>query len=88
MGLYLREIIMTECKAHEVDFREANCMEGNFSHTDFTGSLFNHTNLHKADFSEASNYDINVLLNEVKKAKFSLPEAVNLLKGFDIELLD
>ena len=87
-GLGLKEIILTECIAHDVDFREADCSEADFSHTDFSNSLFNQTNLTKANFIEATNYRINVFYNQIKKAKFSLLEAVNLLKSFDVELVD
>lgn len=88
MGLSLREIIMTDCKAHEVDFRDADCTQGDFTATDFHNSLFNHTNLTNANFAEAVNYNIHVLFNEIKQAKFTLPEAANLLRSLDIELLD
>jgi len=87
-GLSMKEMIMTECSAKEVNFREADCTEANFSYTDFSGSLFNHTLLIRADFSEATNYDINVFENEVKKAKFSLPEAIRLLNYLDIEIVE
>jgi fluoroquinolone resistance protein len=87
-GLSLKEIIITECTAHEVDFREAYCSAADFSHTDFAGSLFNNTNLTKANFIEALNYRINPTFNKIKKAKFSLPEAISLLKSLDIELVD
>lgn len=86
LGLSLREIVMIECKAHDVDFREADCLDADFTYTDFTNSLFNKTNLYHADFSESTNYNINVLLNEIKKAKFTLPDAINLLNCLDIEL--
>ncbi len=88
MGLCLREIVMVECKAHDVDFRDCDCLEGDFTYTDFANSLFSHTNLTKANFTESSNYTIDVYLNEIKKAKFSLPEAVNLLNCLEIELID
>ncbi len=88
LGLHLSEITMIECKAHDIDLRETNCARANFSHTDFTNSLFNKTVLTEADFSEALNYNINVFFNDIKKAKFTLPEATNLLRCLDIELLD
>lgn len=87
-GLCLREITMTECTATEVDFREADCTSANFTHTDFTKSLFGKTNLTKADFTDALNYNIDIFLNETKKAKFSFPEVMNLLRCLDIELID
>lgn len=87
-GLFIREIAIVECNATEVDFREADCTNANFSYTDFTMSLFSKTNLTKADFSEATNYYIDIFLNVITNAKFSIPEAMNLLRCLDIELID
>ncbi|GAH27414.1 unnamed protein product, partial [marine sediment metagenome] len=55
-------------------------------YTDFTKSLFIHTNLTKADFTESINYNIDPNQNEIKNAKFSFPEVVSLLNHFDIEI--
>ncbi len=88
MGLCLRELEMIECKAHDVDFREADCLEADFSFTDFSNSLFNRTELSKANFADSTNYNINVFHNNIKKAKFNLPEAVNLLHCLEIEIVD
>lgn len=87
-GLYLQELKMEACQAHEVDFSEADCGHASFIQTDFAGATFHHTNLAKADFSDATNYAIDVGANNVEGAKFSLPDAVNLLRGLGIELID
>jgi uncharacterized protein YjbI with pentapeptide repeats len=87
-GLGLEEVVIEECKAHDADFREANMREANCSHTDFTNSLFGRTNLSGADFSEATNYDIDVFNNEIRKAKFTRYEALRLLDSLEIELKD
>lgn len=87
-GLSLKEIVMCECKAKEVDFRESDCTEANFTYTDFAESLFGKTNLSAADFSEAINYNIDIFNNVIKKAKFTLPDAISLLKYLDIEIRD
>lgn len=84
--LDLREISIQECKAHEVDFREANLNNASFILTDLHRSLFMHTKLEGADFSDAINYNIHPTENNIKKAKFSLPEAISLLDGFNIEI--
>ena len=84
--LELTEISIEDCKAHEVDFREADLSCGIFSQTDFSGSLFMHTKLHGADFRDAINYYIDPNQNEINKAKFSMPDAINLLQAFDIEI--
>lgn len=87
-GLGLSELKLEHCKAHDVDFRNGNFTKSKFLHTDFTNSLFMKTNLREADFSEAENYDIDIFNNEIKLARFSRHEAVRLLNGLDIELVD
>lgn len=79
---------MEECKAHDVDFRECNLTAASFTYTDFAHSLFRKTNLARANFTEAVNYDIDIQINEIKGAKFSRYEAARLLEGLGIELVD
>ena len=88
LGMNLREIRIVECLAEDVDFREANLTLADLTYTDFTGSQFLRTNLSNADFLAATNYNISILSNNVKKAKFSLPEAISLLRNLDIDLVD
>lgn len=87
-GLSLQEIVLDGCKAHNVDFREGDFSNANFTYTDLTGSLFANTNLSGADFCEASNYDIDIYQNQIEGAKFSRFEAVRLLDSLKIELVD
>ena len=53
-----------------------------------SNSLFSNTNLTKAKFSGAINYDININRNKVEKASFSRHEAVRLLDALGINLVD
>jgi uncharacterized protein YjbI with pentapeptide repeats len=87
-GLSLHDLVLEECKAHNVDFREGDFSHSNFSYTDLSGCFFGNTNLSAADFSEASNYDIDIYRNTITKAKFSRFEAVRLLDSLEIELVD
>ncbi|MGD9152274.1 MAG: GNAT family N-acetyltransferase [Gammaproteobacteria bacterium] len=87
-GLNLREINIVECRAHDVDFREADLTCANLTYSDFENSMFIESNLTEADFTFAENYRIDVNFNKIKGAKFMLPEAVSLLQGLDIELVD
>lgn len=87
-GLSLKEITVENCKAHEVDFREADFSDANLSFTDFLGSQFIRTKLISADFTESTNYNIDIELNEIKKAKFSFPEVTSLLKSLDIQIVN
>ena len=87
-GLELDEIIIEDCKAHDVDFREGSFKNASFKYTDLENSLFHTTNLTSSNFTDAINYNIDVYLNEIKWAIFSLPEAVNLLNSLEIELVE
>lgn len=87
-GLSFPELILEECKAHQVDFREGFFSSASFTYSDFSGSQFSQTDLAEADFSEASNYSIDVYQNRIKGAKFSRHEAVGLLESLEIELVD
>ncbi|MGE5431346.1 MAG: pentapeptide repeat-containing protein [Syntrophomonadaceae bacterium] len=85
-GLDLRRIEITESFAKEVNFENADLSKGKFNGTDFSSSKFKNTNLSFSDLREATNYDINPEFNKIKKAKFSMPEAMTLLQCFDIEI--
>jgi len=87
-GLDISGIVIAECKAHDVDFREGDFSQANFTDSDFSNSLFLKTNLSRADFTDAVHYNIDVYLNEIKQAKFSRFEAVNLLSSLDVVLVD
>ncbi|MCW8399480.1 pentapeptide repeat-containing protein [Legionella sp. PATHC038] len=86
-GLELQELIIEACIAHDVDFREADLRRANFKLTDFEKSQFVHTKLYASDFTEAHSYSINPTQNDIKKAKFSLPDAIHLLDGFEIQII-
>ncbi|MFP3855253.1 MAG: pentapeptide repeat-containing protein [Anaerolineales bacterium] len=88
LGLHMTEVKFEDCLAREVDFREANLVRAEFGETDLSGSLFQNTDLTGADLSRASNYQIAADQNMLSKAKFSLPEAMSLLYGMDIELVE
>lgn len=86
LGVYLHEVEIINCIAHGVDFREADMSNACLQGTDLKNSLFVHTNLTGADLTGAINYFINIHENKLKGAKFSLPDAVNLLRGLDIKI--
>ena len=88
IGLSLKNIQIQDCIAKDVDFREADLTEAVFTGTDFSESLFNQTNLTEADLSRSRNYHIDPGQNILKRAKFSMPEAMSLLYSLDIELTE
>ncbi len=77
--LYKSDLI--ECDFVNTDLSETNLFESNFS-----GSLFHNTNLMGANLINCANYNIDPLKNNIKKAKFSLPEALSLLNFFEITI--
>jgi len=87
-GLELKELIIEECKAHDVDFRSADLSDANFVLTDLERSQFMHTKLCSANFTDAVNYHIDPNENDIRKAKFSMPDVINLLHIFEIEIQD
>ena len=88
IGLSLKGIKIKDCAAVDADFREADLSQADFGGTDLSKSLFTNTNLSEADFSRARNYHIDPGQNELKQAKFSLPEAMALLHSMDIILVE
>ena len=58
-----------------------------FTNVDLSGTIFHNCDLCKADFSSAKKYDIDPQTNKIKEAKFSLPDAVGLLRGFNITII-
>lgn len=88
IGLALKHIVIRECIAIDVDFREADLTQADLTYTDFTDSLFIKTDLTEANLVHAKNYKINASLNVLKKTKVSLPEAMSLLHSLDIVLVE
>lgn len=88
IGLTLRKMTMKKCSAQEVEFSESDLSSANFSGTNFAKARFSQTNLTRANFEGATNYSIDLTTNKIAKAKFSLPEALSLLYGLDIVLVE
>lgn len=82
--LKLPGIKIVDCEAKDVDFTEADLSGGDFRDTSFEKSRFFKTNLTEANFGGARNYLIDARHNVLKKARFSLPEALSLLSSLDV----
>ncbi|NQT60514.1 MAG: pentapeptide repeat-containing protein [Bacteroidetes bacterium] len=59
-----------------------------FKRSHFNNTLFHNANLKEASFCKAEGYAIDPRVNDVRKAKFSVPEVLNLLSGVDILISD
>lgn len=86
--LNMKNAKILESKLMECYFTNTCLAAAEFSKTDLAGTVFHNCDLSKADFSSTRNYAIDPQVNVIKKAKFSLPEAITLLQIFDIHLVD
>jgi uncharacterized protein YjbI with pentapeptide repeats len=74
--------------ARHLDFEGADLTRADFAEADLEMTRFSHCDLTEANFVRASNYQINAAENTLHQARFSLPEAVNLLYSLDIVVED
>ena len=87
-GVSQERLEMIECSARDVDFRSGSFKNANFKASDFKGALFGQTQLEYANFSDASNTQIDLKNNHLKGAKFSRYEALFLLESMGVVLVD
>ena len=85
--MQLKEAIFKDSQCKEVDFSHANLEGASFEGSDLTGASFSQSNLVGANFQHAKNYTISPYKNKIKNAKFSLPEALNLLEELGIDIV-
>ncbi len=75
-------------KIKECYYLRSDLTEASFAEADLAGTIFHECNLARADFRGAINYNVDPKANQIKKAKFTMPEAMALLSHFDIVLED
>jgi len=83
-GKIAKKLQVINCQARDVDFTKSTLNESNFEGTDLLNATFYESDITQTNFVNARNYFINMYVNTVKQARFSLPEAINLLNNFDI----
>lgn len=67
-------------------FAKCEMQLANFKGVELHETEFYQCDLRKADFRDATGYKVDILGSRLKDAKFSLPEAVNLLADLKIKL--
>lgn len=93
----LRELSFDRLEMSESEFVDCQLMRCRFIRCDLKKSqwqksmfheqvFFEGCNLEEANFTEASGYEIDPVLNNIKRAKFQMPEAIALLAPFEIVL--
>ncbi len=88
MGMKLKKSILSNCILKEVDFYQADLTECDLRFSDLQEARFQETILKKANFQQAFNYQIDPITNKVRGARFNLPEAIGLLTGLGIIIVD
>lgn len=84
LGLKLSQSGFEHCSLKDVDFSEADLSKAHFSHASLENASFNEADLSAADFRGAKDYMIDPRFASLKKTKFSMPEAMTLLRSLDI----
>jgi uncharacterized protein YjbI with pentapeptide repeats len=87
-GMKIPAIQYVHCSMREADLTDTNLTGAIFTGSDLYMTVFQQTNLEKADLSEAHHFHINPVANKVKKAKFSREGLEGLLVGFDIKIVE
>lgn len=65
-------------------FDECDFMDSNFKGCRLERTQYIHSNMQKADFREAREYQIDIKTNKLSGARFSFPEVISLLNGIGI----
>lgn len=86
-GMNLENIHFKDCDLKYADFAEITAVNAVFDGCDFLHSTFDQSNLQGSDFTNATNYEINPLKNQLKKAKFSTSGLIELVSGFGIDII-
>jgi uncharacterized protein YjbI with pentapeptide repeats len=82
----MKNISFCESKLKECYFTNTILHGADFNEVDLSGSVFHNCDLSLADFTSAVRYEIDPRTNKLKNAKFSLPEALGLLRGLDVTI--
>jgi uncharacterized protein YjbI with pentapeptide repeats len=82
-----KRAILTDCDAFDSDFGGAKLLGADLTRTRFHACRFTGADLSGADFSHATGYDLDVRTEKLTRAKFTLPEAMNLLAPFGVDIV-
>ena len=82
--LNLDETLFENCILKDCEFQNTSLKRVIFKNSNLQKSHFHQCKLAEADFTSAKNYFISIERNDVKKAKFSMPEALSLIEGLGV----
>jgi len=76
----------SDCEIPESTFSACNLSGAKFTGCALDNTEFYNCDAMGADFRDASGYRIDIMSNKLKNARFSFPEAMNLLGGLGIRI--
>ncbi|MBF0597149.1 pentapeptide repeat-containing protein [Faecalibacter rhinopitheci] len=85
-NLQLQKIHFKNCALENVDFAYADLSQAYFENCNLKGSIFDQTNLEKANLITAENFSINPTQNKIKNTHFSKENCIGLLDTFQIKI--
>ncbi|MBN7812677.1 pentapeptide repeat-containing protein [Algoriphagus sp. H41] len=85
-NLKLKKSVFKACRLLEVDFSQADLGGASFVGSDLSGTVFDRSQLEKADFREALHYRIDPETNKIKGARFDLEGLPGLLGKWGIKI--
>jgi len=84
--LDLRQMKFINSLIRDTGFEECNLERAHFDKCNLEQTVFISNNLQKANFETSKNYLIDPKYNDIKKAQFSLPEALSFLSLLPIKI--
>ena len=85
-GVKLGRCQFVDCDLRRADFTGADLREVALDGCELTEAVFEATDLRGADLREAAGYTIDPVRNRVRGARFSLPDALGLLRQFGVRI--
>lgn len=82
----IKKTIFKDSQLIETDFSNADLTSVVFDNCDLSQAVFNQSVLEKADFRTSFNYSIDLEVNRIKKAKFSIQNIAGLLRKYNIDI--
>lgn len=82
--LKMKKTRFIHCEMHEVDLTNTDLTLAVFEDCDLMGSIFEETNLEKADLRGAHNFSIHPEMNKLKKAKVSQSNLSGFLHRYEL----
>lgn len=85
-GIVFKKFDFSNSEIISCMFADCELKENNFKNCKLTDTEFFKCNISKSDFRGATGYNIDIMTNRMKGAKFSYPEVLSLLNILEINI--